>query len=209
MKPMARVARMALLLSLTGMLAAAAGAQDLRGRFEVTPYIGALVPTNDVVAAGDIASGSPAAKHETSLLFGGKLTYWFGDAIGLEADIAFSPSALESDAFGIAGTVDADFFVADARIVQAFGRDASSVTLLLSGGIGFFATSYDQLDMKTGGLGVLGIGVRLPLGGVALQFELEDYISTTDWELRDGSTTTRAMQNDLRFSAGLVLPLVR
>lgn len=197
------------LIALLAGFAGASQAQDYRGRLDVTPYFGALVPTNDVVAAGGVGSGSPVAKHEVNVVFGGKLTYWFGEAIGIEADLALAPNALESEAFGIPGTVDAQFFVFDARIVQAFARDNQSAALLLSGGLGFFATSYDQLDMTTGGLGVLGIGLRLPLGGVALQLEAEDYISTTRWELRDGSKTDKEMQNDLRFSVGVAIPLIR
>lgn len=194
-----------LLLALTGV----AEAQYGRGRLDLTPYAGVLIPTSDVVKAGDVASGAPAAAHEVNFLVGGKLTYWFAEDIGLEADVAFAPNALESDAFGIPGTVDARFLFVDLRIVQAFQRAVGKPTLLLSGGIGLVGTSYDQLDMTAGGLGVLGIGVRLPLGGVALQIEAEDYISTTRWELRDGSKTDRSLQNDLRFSAGLVIPLRR
>ncbi|MDZ4698574.1 MAG: hypothetical protein SH809_02605 [Rhodothermales bacterium] len=184
-------------------------AQDYRGRLDLTPFVGALVPMNDVVKAGALATGAPAAKHQVDLLFGGKLTYWFGEAIGIEADIALAPNALESDALGIPGSVDARFFAANARIVQVFARDNASPALLLSGGIGFFATSYDELDMTTGGLGVLGIGFRLPIGGFALQLEAEDFISTTRWELPDGDHTDKIMQNDIRLSVGLVVPLVR
>lgn len=194
-----------LLLAFTGV----AEAQYGRGRLDLTPYAGVLVPTHDVVEAGAVATGAPAAAHEVNFLVGGKLTYWFAEEIGLEADVAFAPNALESEAFGIPGTVDARFLFVDVRIVQAFQRAAGKPTLLLSGGIGLVGTSYDQLDMTAGGLGVLGIGVRLPLGSVSLQIEAEDYISTTRWELRDGSKTDKALQNDLRFSAGLSFPLRR
>jgi hypothetical protein len=188
---------------------ASVSAQDYRGRLDLTPFVGALVPVNEVVKAGALGTGAPAAKHQVDLIFGGKLTYWFGDAIGVEADIAMAPNALESDAFGIPGSVDARFITANARIVQVFARDNASPALLLSGGVGFFATSYDELDMSTGGLGVLGIGVRLPIGGLALQLEAEDFISTTRWELPDGDHTDKTMQNDIRLSVGLVVPLLR
>ncbi len=200
------------ILLLCAMLAcatASVSAQDYRGRLDLTPYIGAFVPANDVVKSGALATGSPAAKHQVDLLFGGKLTYWFGEAIGVEADVAVAPNALESEAFGVPGSVDARFIAADLRIVQVFARDNASPALLLSGGIGFMATSYDELDMTTGGLGVLGIGFRLPIGALALQLEAEDFISTTRWELPDGDHTDKVMQNDIRLSIGLVVPLVR
>ena len=85
------------ILILCAMLACATSsvsAQDYRGRLDLTPYIGALVPANEVVKSGALATGSPAAKHQVDLLFGGKLTYWFGEAIGVEADVAVAPNAL-------------------------------------------------------------------------------------------------------------------
>jgi hypothetical protein len=178
-------------------------------RLDLTPYLGVLVPTNDIVAAGGVSTGSPAAGHGADLVFGGRLTYWFDEAIGLEADVSLAPNALSSDAFGVAGSVDARFFSVNARLVQVFARDPGSPALRLTGGLGFIATSYDELEMTTGGLGVLGIGFRLPIGGLALQLDAEDHISTAEWRLADGEKTNREMQNDLRFSLGLVIPLVR
>jgi hypothetical protein len=189
----------------------AATAQNQQGRFEITPFIGVYIPLADVVESGAITPTSTAARHEVDLMVGGKLTYWFQSQMGVEAELLYAPNALESEPFGIAGPVDAEFLAVTARLVYDFGGDPARPSILLTGGLGFFATSYDDpLDMTTGGLGLVGLGLRIPLGTVlAIRFDVSDYLTTTEWELTDGGKTDPLLQNDLTITGGLTLSLGR
>ena len=197
-----------LILLLAGfVLSNTVQAQFQKGRLNLTPHIGVLIPTNDVVESGALQSGSEAAAHEINLLIGGKLGYWFADDLALELVGIFAPNAIESDAFGIAGKTDTEFLALNLRLLWASGSP-DDVRILLGGGLGFFATRYDDpLDMTTGGLGILSAGVAIPLGLIGLRMEIEDYITTTRWERTDESFTDRKWQNDLGLTLGLTIGL--
>ncbi len=171
---------------------------------------GVYIPLADVVEAGAVSPASPAAGHEIDLMVGGRLTYWFQSEMGLEVEAMYADNALESDAFGIPGTVDADFLAASLRLVYDFGSDPARPSVLLTGGLGFFATSYDApLDMTTGGMGLVGLGFRIPFGtAVAFRFDVSDYLTTTEWEL-NGAKTDQLLQNDIALTGGLTFSLGR
>ena len=123
------------------MVVSFANAQNTEGQVDLTPYIGVLIPIADVVESGALASGSAAAKHEVDLLIGGKLTYWFRPQWGIGIELMYAPNAIESDAFNIPGSVDAQFFNLNGRLVYDFGKDPAKPAFLLTGGLGFFATT--------------------------------------------------------------------
>ena len=180
-------------------------AQNTEGQVDFTPFVGVLIPLSDVVESGALATGSEAAKHEVDFLIGGKLTYWFQSEWGIGLELLYAPNAIESDAFGIPGTVDAQFFNLNARLVYDFGKDPTKPAFLLTGGLGFFATSYDDpLDMTTGGMGLLGLGLTIPVAeALALRIDLSDYITVTRWEIPGGGKTDKILQNDITLTAGL------
>lgn len=197
----------ALVICLSGVNAAAA---QNRGQVDVTPFVGVYIPLADVVEAGAVSPASPAASHQVDLMVGGKLTYWFLSAMGVEAEAMYAPNALESDAFGIPGTVEADFLAISLRLVYDFGNDPARPSVLLTGGMGFYATSYGSpLDMTTGGMGLVSLGFRIPFGTVvALRLDVSDYLTTTEWELNDGKTD-QLLQNDIALTGGLTFSLGR
>lgn len=189
---------------LAAVLAAPVMAQT-RYALDFTPHIGVLAPLSDVVEAGVITAGSPAAAHDVNLLLGGMLTYWWAQAWAVELGVMYAPNSIESEAFGIPGTVDASFLTVTGRLVYDFGQNPAKPAVLLTGGLGFFATDYDDpLSMKTGGLGLVGLGLRIPIGPrVALRVDLDDYITTTNWELPAGGESDKVLQNDLTIKGGL------
>ncbi len=186
-----------------------ADAQNRKGQLDLMiPSVGVMLPLSDVVESGAISTGSPAAAHEVSVTFGARLTYWFLSEMGLELELGFAPSSLESEAFGVPGTVEAQFFELNGRLVYDFRSSPASAGFLLTGGIGLFATNYDEFEMTPGGMGVVSLGYRIPLDtSLALQFDLSDYLTTTNWELNDGSETDKILQNDVVLSVGLIITL--
>lgn len=171
----------------------------------LTPSVGAMFPLADVVEAGAISAGSPAASHDTGFLLGGKLDYWWSQHCGVGLEVMYAPNEIESDAFFVPGTVDASFWTVSARFHYDFGSDPTRTSVILSGGVGVFITDYDDpLDMTTGGKGLIGLGLNIPLSSsVALRFDLTDYVSTTNWELLGGGETDKLLQNDLTIKGGL------
>lgn len=171
----------------------------------LTPYIGVMVPLGDVVRADAIAAGSPVAEHNIDLLFGGELSYWWSQKWGAELGVMYAPNAIDSDAFGVPGKVDATFLTVSARLLYDFGNDPTKPSFFLSSGLGFFVTNYDApLDMTTGGMGLLGLGLNIPMSSaVAVRIDVTDYLTATNWELSGGGETSKLLQNDLTVKGGL------
>lgn len=206
---MNRVQKTVLMLVAGLFIGHSALAQSKQGQLDLTPFIGVLIPTADVVKSGALAAGSSAAKHEVDLMLGGKLTYWFRNEWGVGLEVLYAPNAIESAAFNVPGTVDAKFLTISGRLVYDFGTDPAKPAWLLTGGLGLFTTDYDNpLDMTAGGMGLLGIGLRIPLGeALALRFDLSDYMTFTRWEIPAGGKTDRVFQNDITITGGLTFSL--
>ena len=192
-------------LTIALCLAFMAPAVAQKHAIDFTPHLGVMLPLADVVEAGALSTGSPAASHNVDLLFGGLLTYWWAPNWGVELGVMVAPNAIESDAFGVPGEVDAQFLSVSGRLVYDFGMNAAKPAFLLTGGLGFFATDYDNpLDMTTGGMGLVGLGLRIPISTkVGVRIEVTDYITTTNWELAGGGETDKLLQNDLTIKGGL------
>ncbi len=181
-----------------------ATAQNKRS-LEFTPHLGVMAPLANVVDAGAIATGTPAAEHNIDLLLGGMLTYWWAQKWGVELGVMYAPNGIDSEAFSVPGTVDAKFLTVSGRLVYDFGQNAEKPAFLLTGGLGFFVTDYDEpLSMITGGMGLVGLGLRIPITSrVGVRIDVTDYITTTNWELDGGGKTDKLLQNDLTIKGGL------
>ena len=193
-----------LLIALAGLLVLPAAAQTKRS-LDFTPHIGLMAPLANVVDAGAIATGSPAAAHNLDFLLGGMLTYWWAPDWGVELGVMFAPNSIDSETFGVPDAVDAQFFTISGRLVYDFGQNPTKPAFMLTGGLGAFFTDYDDpLSMKTGGMGLVSLGLRIPISNsVALRIDLTDYLTTTNWELGNGSETDKLLQNDLTVKGGL------
>ena len=176
----------------------------------MVPSVSALLPVSNVVDANAFGTGTPEGKHEFSAMFGARLTYWFIQEMGAELELLFAPSSLETVPFGIPGTIDAQFFALNGRLVYDFGSDSSKPSFLLTGGMGFWVTNYEDYEMTTGGMGVVAIGLRIPMdNSLSIRFDLSDYMTTTNWELASGGETDKILQHDLALTAGLTITLNR
>lgn len=184
-------------------------AQNQEGQWDLMiPSVSALLPLSNVVDANAFGTGTPSGGHEFSAMFGGRLTYWFIPEMGAELELLFAPSALETDPFGLPGTVDAQFFSLNARLVYAFGSDSHKPYFLLTGGLGLWATNYEDYDMTTGGMGVVALGLRIPMdNALSIRIDLSNYMTTTDWELASGGETDKILQHDLALTVGLSITL--
>lgn len=194
-----------LLVSAVSVLLLNTATAQNKHSLEFTPHLGVMAPLSNVVDAGAIATGTPAAEHNTDLLLGGLLTYWWAQEWGVELGVMYAPNGIDSEAFSIPGTVDSKFLTVSGRLVYDFGQNAEKPAFLLTGGLGFFVTDYDEpLSMITGGMGLVGLGLRIPITSrVGVRIDVTDYITTTNWELDGGGKTDKLLQNDLTIKGGL------
>jgi outer membrane protein W len=90
-------------VALAGVVAAAVIAPatargQLAGKFVVTPYVGAYLPTNDVAKVGLAGSGmsvDAALKHEAAGAFGVNASYWLNDRLAVEGGVLYAGSHLK------------------------------------------------------------------------------------------------------------------
>ena len=195
----------AIFVSALGLLLLNTAQAQTKHSIDFTPHFGVMVPLANVVDAGAISSGSPAAKHNTDLLLGGLLTFWWSPEWAVEFGAMYAPNAIESDAFSVPGEVDAQFLTVSGRLVYDFGQNPARPAFMLTGGLGAFFTDYDSpLSMKTGAMGLVSLALRIPITTkVGVRIDLTDYISTTNWELAGGGETDKLLQNDITIKGGL------
>lgn len=186
-------------------------AQNQQGQWDLMiPSVSALMPLSNVLDENAFGTGAPAGQHELSAMFGARLTYWFVPHMATELEFLFAPTALDNAPFGLPGTNDTQFFALNARLVHAFNSRPGRPYLLLTGGLGVWATNYADYDMITGAMGVLALGLRVPLdNSLSFRLDLSDYITTINWELSGGEETNKILQNDLALTAGFTITLNR
>src|SRR5438309_902505 len=90
--------------------AAQAGAPATRTGLSLTPYIGVLVPTKDL-----LDYNSQITKLSAAITFGGRLGIGIGRRVGIEGDVGYSPGSLEVSGTG----TDVN---TDVRILTGSGR---------------------------------------------------------------------------------------
>jgi hypothetical protein len=81
------------------ILAPATMPAQIAGKFIVTPYVGAYVPSTDLartsVSAGGV-SVDAFARHQSAVAFGTTGSFWITDRVGMEGGLVYSSSALKS-----------------------------------------------------------------------------------------------------------------
>ncbi|HXE57312.1 MAG TPA: outer membrane beta-barrel protein [Gemmatimonadales bacterium] len=193
-----RSVALTLALLLAGPLAATAAAQ--RADLEFTPFAGAYVPTaNFEDLGGDIG-------NETSAAIGARLTFWGGGRIGFEGTFAFAPSDIDNPPGGTLD-VDAQVITGNASLLLGLlpAGQTSALFLRLGGAvIARGGDAFDNVDGKTDFGGVVGLGLRIPLGPrFGIRIDAEDYLYNAKFD-DDGESS---FQNDLMFTVGLAIPL--
>lgn len=108
--------------SALAVLAPARGPAQLAGKFVFTPYVGAYMPSADLVrgslTAADVSAGV-SARQRSSVAFGTTGSFWVTDRIGLEGGLLYSSSNLKSEGFTNEGGI----------VTPASGRDYANVWL--------------------------------------------------------------------------------
>lgn len=188
------VAAVALLAGLT-MSARPAMAQ---GSLTFTPWAGIYVPTKN-----EFSSVGTDIKRNNSFIGGARLTFWGNSPLGLEFTGGYAPANVEVAGGTINEDRNTNVFVGSAKLMLGVSPAGSSFGIYVGGGPAIIRRGEDvteESESSTDWGGVLGAGIRLPLGSsLGLRIDAEDYLYNGDF---DGSDD---FQNDLVLSAGLSL----
>jgi hypothetical protein len=214
--------------SVLAVLAPASAPAQLGGKFVFTPYVGAYVPSGDLVrsslTAGDVAAAG-SARHRSSVAFGTTGSFWVTDRVGLEGGLVYSSSSLKSGGFlNEAGVVTpgsgrdyANVWLGSAKLMVQLLPPESDYNVRLGFGPALItrngsAYASDAEGSYTGltDLGaVLSMCTRLRLTDMfSLRLRGEDYIYQANVGFKDkltGQTIPfgERQQNDFVFSLGL------
>ena len=166
-------------------------------RSSFTPTIGVYIPTTELVKA---AAGQKF-KQEISISVGARMALWMSQRIGLEVAGDYSPSKLHFSAPGTGTTESANIISASGRMTVVLIPATSMLSLRLIGGASGVRRSgaaYSTEETDIGG--VIGAVAGFRLGGLSLQFTVEDYIYSATFS---GTTQTSSKtQHDIHMGFG-------
>jgi hypothetical protein len=183
-----------------GALSLAARPAAAQGSMSLTPWAGIYVPTKN-----EFSSVDTDLKRNNAFMAGARLTFWGNRPLGLELTGGYSPANVEVAGGTINEDKNTNVFVGSAKLLLGISPASSSFGLYLGGGPALIRRGEDvteESESATDWGGVLGAGLRLPLGSsVGLRIDLEDYLYDGDFSGDDD------FQNDLVLSAGLSVRL--
>ena len=180
--------------------------------FSLTPYLGVLFPTAELLKAG---TGAPL-KVATAITFGGRLGIGLGSRFAIDGDVGYSPGSLEFDSTGVAANQDVKVLSGSGRVTFYLIPRSYPLWIGVSGGAGavrhtFSPTaSSSALNIKTGTNvgGVVGASAGIRLGRLlALDVNAEDYLYDASFDV-SGTKTAERKQHDIRVSAGIHIPFL-
>ncbi len=167
-----------------------------QGSLTLTPYAGALVPTKN-----EFSSVGNDIRRNNSFIAGARLTFWGNSPLGLELTGGYAPAKVEIAGATINENRNTNVFVGSAKLMLGISPASSSLGLYVGGGPAVIRRGQDvtaESSSQTDFGGVLGAGIRLPLGqAVGVRFDVEDYLYNGDF------SGDNEFQNDLVLSAGL------
>ncbi|HWA16049.1 MAG TPA: outer membrane beta-barrel protein [Gemmatimonadales bacterium] len=184
--------------AILGALSLAARSAAAQGSLTITPWAGIYVPTKN-----EFSSVDNDIKRNNAFIGGLRLTFWGNSPLGLEFTGGYSPAKVEIAGGTINEDKNTNVFVGSAKLMLGISPASSSLGLYLGAGPALIRRGEDvtqESESATDWGGVVGAGVRLPLGSsLGFRIDLEDYLYDGDFSGDDD------FQNDLVISAGLSL----
>lgn len=209
-------------VAIAGLVLASAvvipGTARAQAKFELTPFLGSFYPLAKMCTDCNKDGSNVRGQQLSSVVLGGRLTYWFSPTMGFEANGAYTPSRIQVSASDTTGFV--------------FGASAKGSMLLMSGRLLFrpartnlhfivgagivhrggnvWSTAHDSAGTKTTSpAATLGIGVRAAVTPkFALTVSAEGNFYSFDPML--GPTSDRSNGNKLQsdFVVSVGVPII-
>lgn len=176
-----------------------AGAQDKARRVELAGFAGLYVPTNDE----GLELALREATRKGSVAWGGRLTLWATQTLGVEFSGAMSPARISVRSNAGRFPRNTDFYAGAGKLVLNLTPGSKLLGIQIGGGVAavrFSKTVPDPESSKSYVGGIGGVAVRLRLGdGVALRGDAEDYFYGGNFG------KGRKFTQDLLLSGGLAI----
>src|ERR1043166_5369995 len=110
-------------------LAAQAGAPSARTGFSLTPYVGVLVPTTDL-----LDYNNEVTKLSAAVTFGGRVGVGLGARIGIEGDVGYSPGSFDFSGGAASVNTDVKILTGSGKLTVYLIPRTSPLWLGVSGG---------------------------------------------------------------------------
>jgi hypothetical protein len=182
------------------VISTAATPAAAQGGVELTPWVGAYIPTSNSVGALD-----EDISRNTGAAGGVRLTFWGTGNLGFEATGGYAPAKIGNETVNQSGNTD--LLLANARLLLALSPVTNSVGFYLAAGPALLSRGSDPFDNDASSTdfgGVLGLGLRFGGGDdnrIGFRIDLEDYLYNGDFGGGDD------FQNDLVTSLGVSIGL--
>jgi hypothetical protein len=205
-----KVLAVAALLGLAVPAAAQSGAPAVRTGVSITPYIGVVIPTADLMDYNN-----QVTKLSTAITFGGRLGIGLGARFGIEGDVGYSPASLEFSSTGVTANQDVKILTGSAKASLYLIPRTSPFWIGVSGGVAAVRHSFTSTsgsgtvpDAGTNVGGVVGASAGIRIGRlVALNVGVEDYLYSASYDV-NGTKTSEKKQHDIRITGGIRVPFI-
>jgi len=211
--------RMLALASVVAVAAASPARAQLAGKFIVTPYVGAYMPSTDVGRFTGTAAGF-TVKQKTAPALGANLSYWLNDRMAIEGGALYSGSDVKHPFFSETGTPSlitehANLWLGAAKLMMQVLPPESDFNLRFGIGPAFISRSgsaYKDDNMKLTGLTDVGAAMslcsRMALtSSTALRLRVEDYVYRTKLGFESYTTPSDNFSLDARTQNDFVVSL--
>ena len=171
-----------------------------QGGVELTPWIGAYVPTSN-----SIGSLGQDIERDASVVGGARLSFWGTGRLGFELTGGYAPAKIGDETINETGSTD--LLLASGRLLLALSPVSNKVGFYIAGGPALLARGSNPFDDDASSTdlgGVLGLGFRFGGGEnsrVGFRIDLEDYLYNGDFGGGDD------FQNDIVASLGVSIAL--
>jgi hypothetical protein len=207
-------------VSVAGSAFAQTGVPGSKGGLSLTPYLGVLVPTADLLSY-QIGTTTEVTKVSIGFVVGGRLGIGLGKRVAIEGDVGYSPGSL--DVSTGTGTQSTTTFNQDVTTLTGSGKvtfylipRTSPFWFGVNGGAGAVrhklkaGGAAEQAGIKGGTDvgGVVGAIAGIRLGRViAINFGVEDYLYTAAFDQLNTKVSEKK-QHDFRFTGGVHFPFI-
>jgi hypothetical protein len=170
-----------------------------QGGVELTPWVGAYVPTSN-----SFSTLSDDFTRDVSVIGGARLTFWGTGHLGFEVTGGYAPAKVGGETVNETNT---NLLLANARLLLALTPVTSKVGVFLGGGGALLTrgkNTFDDDRSKTDLGGTVGLGFRFGGGDnsrVGFRVDIEDYLYNGDF---GGGND---FQNDIVTSLGVSIAL--
>ena len=217
-----RIGRVLALAGVASLVATALPSRlPAQAKAELTPFVGSFYALSKMCSDCNNDGSDLRGRLQNSAAFGGRISYWLNNSLGIEATGAFTPARIEISAqdttgFAFAASAKGNVIIANARLLYRPAR--TNLHFIIGGGIvkrggDLWKLARDSADVKTTSpTGVIGVAVRAAVTPkFALSISAEDHLYSFDPHFGPFADPSngKKLQSDLLITIGVPFTLSR